>query len=389
MNSHLGNLAHRLRTPGYWIAFLGIYLPHLGLNLWEEFRVPPHSANALHWLYNAITPFLYLVGMVWLSPLPWQGRASMGSRRWILALKALLFSECFMLGLVLLNAWFQRLAGVPAPFLDVLIAHLGVHAPAMTFVGAALALWERLDGENQEIRVLAREAQVRALQGQLHPHVLFNALNGLAELIHKDPDQAEASVRHLSDLLRKVLRATDDPDYTLREERLLLEDYLDMEGLRLGKRLHLSWDWDTVVDGMKVPPLLLQPLVENAIKHGVAPCRGGGELRVKARREGGLAVLGVWNTGLPLGQGSGEGTSVGLLNLQCRLELAFGREARFSLGSEGPWTVAELRLPWLACQETEGKHERIESGGGGGRTLGSGALVAPLEGIGLRGGLGA
>jgi two-component system sensor histidine kinase AlgZ len=232
------------------------------------------------------------------------------------------------------------------------------HAPAMMLVGNVIATRERLGAVNEALMVQAREAQSRALQGQLHPHVLFNALNGLAELIHKNADQAEDSVRHLSDLLRKVLAATDDPEYSLRHERTILEHYLDMEGLRLGRRLVLGWDWDAAMEGLKLPPLLLQPLVENAIKHGVAPCREGGEVRIQARRDGAEAVLCVRNTGMPLGlSGDRRGAAIGLSNLRSRLALTFNGAARFSLKSDQGWTVAEVRLPWLAPPAPEDAHE--------------------------------
>lgn len=323
--------------------------------------------------------------MIWFSPLPWENREEGKQVVWESILRGVLFSEFFMVALVLLDAGFRKLSGTPIPLRAVLLSHVAFHAPAMMLVGAVLAARERLTKANEDLKALASDAQSRALQGQLHPHILFNALNGLAELIYKKSDQAEDSVRHLSDLLRKVLRATDDPDYSLRDERDLLEDFLHMEGLRLGKRLRLSWDWDTGVEDMLLPPLLLQPLVENAIKHGVAPSRKGGEIFIQTRKEGTQVVIGVRNTGKPLAPQPEGGTSTGILNLQSRLELAFGGAARFSLHTEGGWVVAEIRLPWVALSEPGRVHECAESGRSGRRAPGSGTYIALPSRAGLRG----
>lgn len=339
------HLKWRMRRPAYWAAFMGMFLPFVALDIWEESKsgLFGHPSGMISILF---TPLLYFAGMVWFSASPWQfgGGGRKQSTTW---LWALLFAEAYMVGTILLDAQFQSLAGKPSHALALIPTQTLFHAPAMVLVGYVIATRERLVTLNEALLVQAREAQTRALQGQLHPHVLFNALNGVAELIYKKSDQAEESVRHLSDLLRKVLDAADNPEYCLQDERNILEHYLNMESLRLGKRLRLGWDWDSDLGGMRLPPLLLQPLVENALKHGVAPCREGGELRIQARREGPQAVLCVRNTGMPLGAPrKGKGTSIGLVNLQSRLELAFDGAARFSLASDLGWTVAELRLPW-------------------------------------------
>ncbi|HEX9081088.1 MAG TPA: histidine kinase, partial [Holophagaceae bacterium] len=267
---------------------------------------------------------------------------------------ALLACELYMLADLVIDSGLQAAAKRPLPILDALPVQAIFHAPAMTLVGAVVSARERLGKANEALQTKAREAQSRALQGQLHPHVLFNALNGLAELIHRNPPEAEESVRHLSSLLRKILIAAEASDFTLHDERELLEDYLTMESLRLGKRLRISWAWDPQVNPMQVPPLLLQPLVENALKHGIAPFRGGGELRIEARREDSQVVLAIWNTGAAFRPPSAPGgPSIGLRNLNARLELAFGSKAEFSLRPELGWTVAELRLPWNLSAQLE------------------------------------
>ena len=226
-----------------------------------------------HWVALILSPALHLFGLVWLSPLPVQWTRSRSLLVRFLA--ALAFAEAYSLLWVLGVSWIRSIGGEWPP----LFAFLGNVAvflsPLMVAVGFLVDIRERLHDENLDIRAQAKETQAKVLQGQLHPHVLFNAMNGLAELIHRDPEAAEESVRHISALLRKVLDAAEQPAYTLGDERELLMDYLHMEGIRLRERLRLRWDWDERLDSLPLPPLLLQPLVENALKHGITPCEEG------------------------------------------------------------------------------------------------------------------
>jgi sensor histidine kinase YesM len=121
-----------------------------------------------------------------------------------------------------------------------------------------------------------------------------------------------------------------------------VEDYLHLEGMRLGPRLTVEWEWDSALNGVPVPPLLIQPLVENAIKHGIAPSREGGTIRILARRQGADLCLEVWNTGAPFQQGKEAG--IGLRNLASRVALVYGAEARFSIQTQGNWTQATVLL---------------------------------------------
>ena len=335
-------LEDRLRRPGHLGALAALYLPYTAFNLVGE-RGSGSLSHLGGWGFAALTPLIYFGGLVLLSPLPWQWgpEEAPGSRS--APVRGLIFAEAYMLGLVLLDHAFRRWAGSPADLPGTLLVHATFHAPLMALLGGVLAHRERLARENEEARAAAREAQNRALQNQLNPHVLFNALNGLAELVTKSPEDAERSIRHLSDLLRKVLTASEQDQSRLGEERRLLEDYLHMEALRLGPRLKLDWDWDPEMDRVWMPPLLLQPLVENAIKHGISTSKGGGQLQIRARREGGDVVLTVRNTGQPLVE-AGPAEGVGLRNLRARLGLCYAQRASLSLRPEHGWTIAEIRV---------------------------------------------
>jgi LytS/YehU family sensor histidine kinase len=204
---------------------------------------------------------------------------------------------------------------------------------------------EQAESEKSEMRARVTESQRRHLRGQLHPHVLFNALNGLAELVHDDTDLAESHIRAMAGLLRRILDASEVGTHLLQEERELVEDYLHLEAMRLGDRMAVSWDWPAHVDQVPVPPLLLQPLVENAVKHGLSPLRAGGKLHIAATWDSSTLSLVVRNTGRPLPPpGAFSESGIGIRNLRKRLDLAYGGTASLRLHRENDWTAAEIRL---------------------------------------------
>jgi len=209
----------------------------------------------------------------------------------------------------------------------------------------ALAFWEAKTAEKQEALRQSEEARWNLLKAQMSPHVLLNSLNGLAELVREDTAAAVKGMRDLAEIYRQLLTLGETPTIPLGEERKLLARYLDVEQLRLAEALQVTWDWDPELDVIPVMPLLLQPLVENAIKHGVAADPNGGLIRVSGHRDGQELVLSVANTGQGSPAAPTRGTGVGLRNLKSRLELAYGGKADFALLREWPWTRATLRLP--------------------------------------------
>ncbi|MEJ7617390.1 MAG: histidine kinase [Pyrinomonadaceae bacterium] len=134
----------------------------------------------------------------------------------------------------------------------------------------------------QEIAKLATEAQLRALRAQINPHFLFNALTTIGYLIQTSPPRALETLLRLTDLLRRVLRAGEEWT-TLGEELKLVESYLDIERARFEERLRVRIDVPRELQELLVPSLIVQPLVENAIKHGITPLKAGGEIHIAAR----------------------------------------------------------------------------------------------------------
>ncbi len=166
------------------------------------------------------------------------------------------------------------------------------------------------------------EAQLQALQRQLHPHFLFNTLHTISALMHRDTDAADAMLARLSDLLRLTLDRITVQEVTLREELEFIDKYLEIERTRYGDRLQVSMTIEPETLDALVPNLLLQPLVENAIRHGIAPKVGGGRMEVTSRRDGGNLVLFVRDNGpgLPQEKRDALNTGVGVTNTRSRLE---------------------------------------------------------------------
>ncbi|WP_374659719.1 sensor histidine kinase [Inhella sp.] len=179
------------------------------------------------------------------------------------------------------------------------------------------------------------------LQSRIRPHFLFNTLNTAVALVRINPTQAERVLEDLAELFRAALAA---PDWTstLAEEVTLAQRYLDIEQLRFGERLRVRWDLDPACDAARVPPLLLQPLVENAVRYGVEPNEAGGELLVRTRLHGGEVELLVRNSVLASAPG---GHGLALANVRERLRLLHDLAARLQIESEGERFAVRITLP--------------------------------------------
>ena len=218
-------------------------------------------------------------------------------------------------------------------------------------VAHALRFYERTKArERHEAELEARLAQARlqALRMQLNPHFLFNTLNSIASLVHEQP-QAEEMIEALSDLLRLTLNASDRQEVTLREELHFLERYLLIEQIRFGERLHVEKQIDVAALDALVPILILQPLTENAIKHGIESQIAPGVIRVAAERAGKTLILRVKDNGRGLAS-SPKGLlkeGVGLGNTRSRLKELYGGRALLELkpGKTGGFS-AEIQIPW-------------------------------------------
>ncbi len=198
--------------------------------------------------------------------------------------------------------------------------------------------------ENEKLK-----AQVSALSAQMNPHLLFNSLNTIASTIITDPRSAEDMIVQLSELYRGILKSAKGDMHSLENELLLCRSYLEIERKRFGPRINYQIQIDEDLDPLtiSIPVLLLQPLVENAVKHGLSPQREGGHILISIRRESMNLVLEVIDDGIGLNSGrTSQGTGTGVSNCASRVRLKYGPDSNFTFGRhEDKKTRAAISIP--------------------------------------------
>jgi len=256
--------------------------------------------------------------------------------------------------------WWWRTLGplglppAPGPSLVTLLAGFGGMAYLMSvtvhYVVQAVEASAELAQRELESQIAARDAELRALRAQVDPHFLFNSLNAISGLIGPDPVRAREMTRRLADFLRESLTLGAVRRISLERELALAEQYLEIERVRFGERLQVRMS--SLVDGtIGVPPLLLQPLLENAVRHGIATCLNGGTVALHAEARGAVVWLTVTNPRDP--DGGRRGTGFGLDIVRRRLHAAFGDRA--ALAVEPSDDGYRVSLTWPI--------ERMEDGG--------------------------
>ena len=198
-----------------------------------------------------------------------------------------------------------------------------------------------------ELEAQLANARLDALRMQLHPHFLFNTLNGISTLMHRDVEAADTMVNRLSRLLRTALERADTHEVALSEERAFLEEYLEIEKVRFGERLVVEIRIDPDVEDLLVPSFVLQPLVENSIKHAIVPGGNRGSIRISARKHAGALEIVVADDGPGMPDDDEViGTGVGLSNLARRLDRLYGHRATLRFGNRNDGGFhATVRMP--------------------------------------------
>jgi two-component sensor histidine kinase len=272
------------------------------------------------------------------------------------------------------HAWYMALAAVAMPLGLLLSSRVtglvfGVRTPSSfgdyrvaLFLGSLISglffLWQtRADAKDaaraaelrrEQAETQKLKAQLSGLTAQLNPHLLFNALNTIAALVQTDPDQAEQTVLRLSDLYRGVLGATRRESHSLSEELDICRAYLDVERARFGERLSTRVELGAGLSpaSVQVPVLVLQPLVENAVTHGLSERAQGGCVVIRAESSGDQLTLSVMDDGVGLGRSSREGSGLGIETTRQRLKLCYREGASLELSSPATGgTLALVRLP--------------------------------------------
>ncbi len=234
------------------------------------------------------------------------------------------------------------------PWLQVLV---WLSAPIV--VGIAIKVWNALRIENklEEQKRLLLEARLDALQRQINPHFLFNTLNSIASLVRVQPELAREMTVKLANILRALLK-DHDTYVPLSDELSFTDDYLDIEVVRFGAdKLRVEKEIDPRTLGVLVPSILLQPLIENSIKHGLEPRLKGGTVTLRSRLEGDRVRIEVADDGVGMGNRPASalrrtGAGIGMKNVQERLEVLYGNQAQFSVVSNpGRGTLVSIEIP--------------------------------------------
>jgi two-component system sensor histidine kinase AlgZ len=199
------------------------------------------------------------------------------------------------------------------------------------------------------------EARLQALQARIRPHFLFNSLNAVLSLIRRDPKRAERALEDLADMFRTLM--SDGRRFVrLADEIALLERYAGLEQLRLGERLRIVWELDAAPSDALLPPMVLQPLLENAIYHGVEPSTGMADVLVRIERRG-ERVLALIENPFVEGQQHRSGNRMALENIRERLALFFDAEARIETRSRGARYSVEIEIPYRTDTRAETRPE--------------------------------
>src|SRR5262249_19211014 len=220
-------------------------------------------------------------------------------------------------------------------------------------VAIPIKIWNsaRIEHRLQEQEKLLMESRLDALGGQINPHFLFNTLASVSSLIRSEPEKARTLIVKLSGLLRRLLRSQEH-FVTLREELDAIDEYLDIESIRFGPQLRIDKDIDPATLNLIVPSMLLQPLVENSIKHGLSQKLGEGRITIRSLREHDHAIIDVIDNGLGIPTGDAarvKGTGIGLRNVNERLHVIYGANYQLQLDSvPGQGTCARIVIPHLA-----------------------------------------
>ena len=318
---------------------------------------------------TAIFPYLVLMNLVtwvgyamWMPAIFWLGRRFRFDRQgWWRALlvhgPASLVITSVHLSYVGTTRWFLQgvRGGDPELMTTILDAFFRTVDQTLPVYWAIIGLQHAVDYYRQararEVRAARLEtrllsSQLQALQQQLHPHFLFNTLHAISTLVHRDPDKADLMIERLSDLLRITLRKVDVQEVELAEELEYVRAYLDIEQVHFGPRLRIEYRIDAAALDVLVPTLILQPIVENAIRHGLEPLVRPGTLTIEAEADFNMLLLRVRDDGVGFANTFRRPDGVGLANTRARLDRLYGEAAALTMREQASGGVrVEVTIP--------------------------------------------
>jgi len=252
------------------------------------------------------------------------------------------FFTDYMDGLIYFDHWKEHMLGLLSwealRFHDQYIITVGVYYVIRYFQGL-----QRQEQEKSNLTIRNREMQISLLKSQINPHFLFNTLNSISTLIHSSKEQARKVITQLSDVFRYALDAHSEELVSLSKEIEFIENYVRIQQVRFGDRLHFERDIDPSCLNAKVPPMILQPLVENSVKYGIGPKQEGGTISLTVRRSGSIIFFEVKDNGLGSNAKKvidGSSSGIGMSNTDLRLKSYFGPQSHLRVrASEKGYSV--------------------------------------------------
>jgi hypothetical protein len=332
--------------PRHVLLYLSAWLP-LGLLLWFAVTISGHLSRMEGALVTV--PQTLVLAFVCLSP--WYMCRSLpllSTPPWKLLTSYLLAAVCVNAVLSVVARFTIAMAGRQSPgFLN----RIAPVIPALTVMIVLLYLlstalhyaWLAVES-SRRAEILSREAELKALKAQINPHFLFNSLNSISALATIDPLKAREMCIRLSDFLRTSLRLGEKTSVLFGEELELTKAYLDVEQIRFGRRLRIVQDFDPACALCEMPPMLVQPLVENAIKHGIATLVDGGEIALTGRKSPDGMRLTIANPYDPDAPAAGK-TGFGLAIVRNRLTARYGAAARLEIQADGSRYSVSIGFP--------------------------------------------
>jgi len=334
------------RALALWTLGVFLYASVLWMQIGLPFVISLESAAV----------YVYSLGLLTIPVRRWSWRAMARATP-----TPALIARHVAFGLITMAAWLgtnllhDRLAVGPhfwdiiykASWLFQLLFALTVYGTVMGVTLTAQS-WRRereRERREAELTILAREAELGAIRAQFQPHFVLNALNSLLALIDRDPALARTMVVRLADVMKAVFERVDLPAVPLHRELDLVQAYLDVERIRFGSRLSVTFQVDDNARHVMVPPFLLQPIVENAVKHGIAPFARDGDVRIEAHVADGRLHVTVRDTGEHAASPATAGTGVGLQLTRRRLGTTFGTAYELTLDRHSTGTAVRIVMP--------------------------------------------
>jgi two-component sensor histidine kinase len=333
-----------------------VFWTGIGLSFASQFYISSAQAGLGVGWRQAVSYSLadwYVFALLSLPVIRLARRFAFEAGRWRASLAVhLVCSAAFSLSYMVVRAWigeWQSASGFADAFKPLLVKtwHFNLLVYWVIVAVSQAAEYYRKFRERElnalELEKRLSDAKLQALQMQLNPHFLFNSLHSVSALMHRDVELADRMLTQLGDLLRAALANSDTQEVQLREELDFLRRYLEIEQTRFGDRLAVRIDVSPETLDARVPSLILQPLVENAIRHGIEPYAKPGRIELRASRQDGTLALQVCDSGAGLRGGAPASEGVGLSNTRARLRELYGAEHRLEL-QDGPDGGLQVRL---------------------------------------------